>query len=90
MDVYVWGEYPIAGMKFLKEKGWAPTILEGDTELLKEGKPDFMGVNYYRTGTFEKILLTAWELVDLILREKKELHRRKEFPEHIKQREMNI
>ena len=54
MDVYVWGEYPIAGMKFLKEKGWAPTVLEGDTELLKEGKPDFMGVNYYRTGTFEK------------------------------------
>ena len=54
MDVYVWGEYPTAGMKFLKEKGWAPTVLEGDTELLKEGKPDFMGVNYYKTGTFEK------------------------------------
>ena len=54
MDVYVWGEYPAVGMKFLKEKGWAPTVLEGDTELLKAGKPDFMGVNYYKTGTFEK------------------------------------
>ena len=54
MDVYVWGEYPVAGMKFLREMGWAPTVLEGDTELLKAGKPDFMGVNYYKTGTFEK------------------------------------
>lgn len=25
---------------------------EGDTALLKSGKPDFLGVNYYQTGTF--------------------------------------
>lgn len=54
MDIYAWGEYPIAGLKFLKEKGWAPTIEDGDTELLKAGKPDFMGVNYYKTVTYEK------------------------------------
>ena len=54
MDIYAWGEYPIAGLKFLKEKGWAPTIKEGDIELLKSGKPDFMGVNYYKSTTYEK------------------------------------
>lgn len=54
MDVYAWGEYPIAGLKFLEEKGWAPDIKEGDIEILKSGKPDFMGVNYYKTGTYEK------------------------------------
>lgn len=54
MDVYAWGEYPTAGLKFLEEKGWAPEIKEEDMEILKSGKPDFMGVNYYKTGTYEK------------------------------------
>ena len=53
MDVYAWGKYPVIALKFLKEKGWNPTIKDGDMELLKEGKPDFMGVNYYRSGTYE-------------------------------------
>lgn len=51
MDIYVWGEYPKAIFHWLEEQGWAPEILPGDTELLKKGKPDFMGVNYYRTMT---------------------------------------
>lgn len=53
MDVYVWGEYPKATMRYLSENGIAPTILPGDMELLKAGKPDFMGLNYYQTTTVE-------------------------------------
>ncbi|WP_042454671.1 glycoside hydrolase family 1 protein [Neobacillus dielmonensis] len=53
MDVYAWGEYPIAVWNELERKGIAPTLEEGDAELLKSGKPDFMGVNYYQTKTYE-------------------------------------
>jgi 6-phospho-beta-glucosidase len=53
MDVYVWGNYPKAIWNYLTREGLAPTVEEGDRELLQAGKPDFMGVNYYRTSTFE-------------------------------------
>ena len=29
----------------------APTIKEGDLALLRSAKPDFLGINYYRTDT---------------------------------------
>ncbi|GER67799.1 aryl-phospho-beta-D-glucosidase BglC [Weizmannia acidilactici] len=54
MDVYAWGEYPRAAWHYLEEKGLAPELRKGDLELLKSAKPDFMGVNYYRTTTYEK------------------------------------
>lgn len=54
MDVYAWGEYPKAMWNDLDRKGIAPVVEEGDFALLKEGKPDFMGVNYYQTTTYEK------------------------------------
>lgn len=54
MDVYAWGTYPQVAWRYLERKGLAPTIEDGDLELLKEGKPDFMGLNYYQTTTFEK------------------------------------
>jgi len=53
MDIYAWGEYPKATWNYLAREGLAPTIEEGDMELLKAGTPDFMGVNYYRTSTYE-------------------------------------
>ncbi|MFZ5967233.1 MAG: glycoside hydrolase family 1 protein [Bacillota bacterium] len=53
LDVYCWGEYPKTAWQFLEKQGLTPIIKEGDMELLKRGKPDFIGVNYYRTGTFE-------------------------------------
>lgn len=53
LDVYCWGEYPKIAWKYLSKLGLAPTIEDGDIELLKAGKPDFMGVNYYRSGTVE-------------------------------------
>ncbi|OIJ22077.1 aryl-phospho-beta-D-glucosidase [Anaerobacillus alkalidiazotrophicus] len=54
MDVYAWGHYPKATWNYLEKNGLAPSVEEGDFQLLKEGKPDFMGVNYYRTMTYEK------------------------------------
>ncbi|MDR0921470.1 MAG: glycoside hydrolase family 1 protein, partial [Lactobacillales bacterium] len=51
MDVYLYGEYPIAALKLLKEEGLAPTFEEGDAELLKSAKPDFLGINYYQSAT---------------------------------------
>lgn len=51
MDVYAWGEYPQTTMRYLEKEGIAPVIEEGDMTLLKAGKPDFMGVNYYQTST---------------------------------------
>lgn len=54
MDIYAWGRYPKAAWTFLESKGLAPQIEEGDLNLLKEGTPDFMGLNYYQTTTFEE------------------------------------
>lgn len=54
LDVYCKGEYPKLGWKYLEREGLAPEIKEGDIELLKLGKPDFMGVNYYQTGNYEE------------------------------------
>ncbi|MGG7621570.1 glycoside hydrolase family 1 protein [Bacillus coreaensis] len=54
MDVYAWGKYPEATWNYLEKNGLAPKVEEGDFELLKAGKPDFMGVNYYQTTTYEE------------------------------------
>lgn len=51
MDVYAYGKYPTVAWNCLERQGLTPTIEEGDLELLAQGKPDFMGVNYYQTGT---------------------------------------
>ncbi|MDA5522216.1 glycoside hydrolase family 1 protein [Yersinia kristensenii] len=51
MDVYARGEYPPLVWNWLEAQGLAPETQPEDTELLKQGKPDFMGVNYYRTMT---------------------------------------
>ena len=53
MDIYAWGIYPPAAWKYLEDHHLTPTIEEGDWELLKSAKPDFMGVNFYRTTTVE-------------------------------------
>ncbi|MDF2558098.1 MAG: glycoside hydrolase family 1 protein [Bacillales bacterium] len=53
MDAYVFGRYPQMVLNYLIEQGIAPIIEPGDMELLAQGKPDFMGVNYYQTTTYE-------------------------------------
>jgi 6-phospho-beta-glucosidase len=54
LDVYAWGTYPKVAWEYLERQGMAPKVLESDVTLLKEGKPDFLGINYYQTTTFEK------------------------------------
>lgn len=51
LDVYCKGKYPVTTFRQLERKGIAPTVESGDLELLKEGKPDFLGINYYHGGT---------------------------------------
>ncbi|MGL5068537.1 MAG: glycoside hydrolase family 1 protein [Sarcina sp.] len=53
LDVYLKGTYPTLAFRFMERMGLEPTIEDGDLELLKEGKPDFIGVNYYKTDTVE-------------------------------------
>lgn len=51
MDVYVYGRYPKVALKNLAKNGLTPVFEAGDEDLLKAGKPDFMGVNYYQSMT---------------------------------------
>ena len=55
MDIYAYGRYPKAAMKYLQDRGFAPDIQEGDMEILKEAasKISFMGVNYYQSCVCE-------------------------------------
>lgn len=53
LDVYCNGTYPSIPYRHLKSMGLAPTFEDGDEELLLKGKPDFVGVNYYQTITYE-------------------------------------
>jgi 6-phospho-beta-glucosidase len=50
-DVAVYGRYSPLVWSYLKEKGYTPTVEEGDMELLRQAKPDFLGLNYYATAT---------------------------------------
>jgi 6-phospho-beta-glucosidase len=53
LDVYCWGRYPELPLRYLCEQGLGPTIQPGDLETLQKGIPDFLGVNYYQTITYE-------------------------------------
>jgi 6-phospho-beta-glucosidase len=53
LDVYCLGKYPQAAFRYLDDQGLAPTLHDGDLELLAKGIPDFVGVNYYRTTAYE-------------------------------------
>ena len=48
LDPAVLGEYPRELIDLLREHGQLPEVLEGDGELLKEGKVDLLGINYYQ------------------------------------------
>lgn len=61
MDVYARGEYSSLAINLLKQIGITIPMEEGDAEILKGGIPDFMGVNYYSTATYQG---EAMEAVD--------------------------
>ena len=52
LDTYCLGRYPQAALAHLQETGEGPDMLPGDLDLLREGLPDFIGVNYYQTLTY--------------------------------------
>ena len=51
LDIAVYGRYNSLVWAYLEEKGWTPTIEEGDMEVIEKAKPDYLGVNYYATAT---------------------------------------
>jgi 6-phospho-beta-glucosidase len=51
LDMAVYGKYNTIAWNYMVEKGIEPTIEDGDMEILKSGKPDFIAFNYYCTGT---------------------------------------
>lgn len=53
LDVAVHGTYNHLVWAWLKREDALPTMLEGDDLILKSGKPDFIGFNYYNTAVCE-------------------------------------
>lgn len=55
LDVYAYGEYPRAVMRYLEKKGVAPMVTEEEKRVLKLAAQeiDFMGVNYYQSCVCE-------------------------------------
>ena len=49
LDMHFYGKYPGYYMRYLKERDIVPVMLDGDEEILKYGKPDYIALNYYRT-----------------------------------------
>ena len=54
LDTYVTGQYPKLVLRWLEKNKLAPSILPGDLDLLKMGRPDFIGINYYQSLTYER------------------------------------
>ena len=53
LDMAVWGVYNNLVWKFLEEHDAIPDIVDGDMDIMKSGKPDFIAFNYYSTATVE-------------------------------------
>lgn len=51
LDAAVWGRYNNLAYSYLEDRGLAPTILEGDMDIMKEAYPDIIAINYYSTAT---------------------------------------
>ncbi|CAH2715873.1 Aryl-phospho-beta-D-glucosidase BglC [Neobacillus rhizosphaerae] len=46
-DIYLKGEYNKAAMTYLEKNQLAPTMEDGDMDIIKEGYSDFLAINYY-------------------------------------------
>lgn len=53
LDAAVYGVYNHLAVSFLRERDALPETEEGDMEILYQGKPDFIGFNYYATATMQ-------------------------------------
>lgn len=54
LDLNVRGKYPAIVWNFLKKRNWLPPMEKGDFELLAQGKPDFIALNYYSSVTVKE------------------------------------
>lgn len=48
-DPVLKGTYPSLIWNYYQQKGSAPTVREGDLDLLEQAKSDFIGINYYQS-----------------------------------------
>ncbi|HBG7379750.1 TPA: glycoside hydrolase family 1 protein [Clostridioides difficile] len=55
LDMHHYGEYPGYYMKYLGKRNIVPHMEDGDKEILKKAKMDFIAVNYYRTNCAEAL-----------------------------------
>ena len=60
-DIWFKGEYNTAAFNYLKSRGLAPEIMDGDMDLIKEAKSDFASINYYRSDCAEMCPSTETE-----------------------------
>lgn len=51
LDLVVSGRYNRLTWSYLMDRGLEPTIEEGDMDIIKNSKPDFIAINYYSTAT---------------------------------------
>ncbi len=51
LDMAVYGRYNPTAWAYLEEKGYTPTIADGDMDILQNAKPDFIAFNYYTSQT---------------------------------------
>lgn len=51
LDAAVFGRYHRLAFSYLEDRGIAPTVETGDFDIMKQGKPDFIAMNYYSTAT---------------------------------------
>lgn len=51
LDAAVFGRYNSVAWSYFEKNGCTPMIQDGDMEILKEAKPDFIAFNYYNTMT---------------------------------------
>ena len=56
LDLNVRGKYPAIVWNFLKKRDWLPAMEKDDFELLAQGKPDFIALNYYSSVTVKEAL----------------------------------
>ncbi len=62
LDVYIRGAYSKLQLSLLEKIGVKINFEPGDVELLLQGKPDFIGVNYYQTATVTRERKAAEEI----------------------------
>ena len=51
LDVAVHGRYHPLAWSYLQDREIAPEMLPGDAAILRQGRPDFVAINYYSTAT---------------------------------------